>query len=92
MTCEDSIVKKLKLLLEYYPVAFYDLVSAARVKGNNHKVFPATAEVLNSHEAYNSFIRSTYGLDDAVVKTVAARVRGKGARLRILEDSTNANQ
>lgn len=92
MTCEDSIVSKLKLLLEYYPVAFYDLVSAARVKDDKHKVYLATADILRNDATYNSFIRDNVDLDEAVVKTVAARVRGKGARLRILEDSTNANQ
>lgn len=82
MNLEDSIVEKLKLLLEYYPVAFYDLVTSAR---QNTEVWNYTAELLNSNDAYKFFIDSAVTVHEAVAKTIQARVRGKGARLRIID-------
>lgn len=82
MNLEDSIVEKLKLLLEYYPVAFYDLVNAAR---RNVKVWNYTTELLNSNDAYKFFIDFDDEPNEAVIKTIQARVRGKGARLRIID-------
>lgn len=82
MTLEDSIVEKLKLLLEYYPVAFYDLVKSTR---NGGSVWNDTATLLNSNDAYKFFVDQLNDTNEAVLKTIQARVRGKGARLRIID-------
>lgn len=87
MNLEDSIVEKLKLLMEYYPVAFYDLVLAARAKNDNHNVMISTRSVFESNDSYKDFVGNSGNnmLDESIIKTVAGRVRGKGVRLRIID-------
>lgn len=90
-TAEDSIVEKLQLLLTYYPVAFYDLVETCRFNYGKQdddetrvSLDLSTIAVFNSHkETYNGF--ESAGLPNrALMKVVATRVRGKGARLRLI--------
>lgn len=84
MNLEDSIVEKLKLLLEYYPVAFYDLVISAR-NSKSHVVWNDSANILNSNDAYKIFVDEGNLINPVIIKTIRARVRGKGARLRIID-------
>jgi len=91
MTIEDSIVEKLKLMLKYYPVALHDLIETCRYNyGRNNtenwlELDESTMSVITAHsDSYKGFVDGGYPTK-AVMKTIAARVRGKGVRLRIID-------